>query len=134
MKTLEIPAPAVTRPAKTRRITYWTVTGLFALLMLMDGFAGVAREANGQEAFRQLGYPLYFMSLLGVAKILGAVALVQTRFPTLKEWAYAGFTINFLSAAMSWLLVGQGLAYAAFPLVALALLLGTYYLWKRVSQ
>jgi hypothetical protein len=131
MNTLQIPAPAKTR---TRTITYWTATGLFAALMLADGIAGVAREANGQEAFRQLGYPIYFMSILGVAKLLGAVALVQTRFTTLKEWAYAGFTINFLSAAASWWLVGKGFDYVAFPLVALALLFGTYYLWKRVSR
>lgn len=135
MNTLEIPSAApVARPTSTLRIGYWIATGLFAALMLADGFAGFAQTKDGQQAMAMLGYPMYIMTILGVAKLLGAVALVQTRFATLKEWAYAGFAFNFLGASASWFLAGQGPVYVLFPLVALAMLFGTYYLWKRVSR
>ncbi len=135
MNTLEINPVAAVRPKASRlSIAYWTATLLFAALMLLDGIAGLSLTEEGKQAMTLLGYPFYIMTILGVAKILGAVALVQTRFTVLKEWAYAGFTFNFLGASASWFLVGQGPVYVGFPLVALALLFGTYFLWKRVSR
>lgn len=138
MKTLEIntiPAPVAVRANPSRlSVAYWTATLLFAALMLMDGIAGLSMTDDGKQAMAMLGYPAYIMSILGVAKVLGAVALVQTRFVTLKEWAYAGFAFNFLGASASWFLVGQGPAFVGFPLVAFALLMGTYVLWKKWSR
>lgn len=138
MQTLEItsaPAASVARPNASRlSIAYWTVTLLFAVLMFVDGIAGLSLNDEGKQAMAMLGYPAYIMTILGVAKILGAVALVQTRFATLKEWAYAGFAFNFLGASASWFIAGQGPAYVGFPLVAFALLMGTYALWKKWSR
>lgn len=138
MNTLEITpnAASTTRRPKASRlaIAYWAATLLFAALMLMDGIAGLSMTEDGKQAMAMLGYPAYIMSILGVAKVLGAVALVQTRFVTLKEWAYAGFAFNFLGASASWYLVGQGIVYVGFPLVAFALLMGTYVLWKKWSR
>jgi hypothetical protein len=136
MQTLEInPVPAsvaTARPKASRlAIGYWTATLLFAALMLLDGLAGLSLNEEGKQAMALLGYPAYIMILLGTCKILGAVALVQTRFAVLKEWAYAGFAFNFLGASASWLLAGQGPVYVGVPLVAFALLMGTYALWKK---
>lgn len=136
-KTLEITSAsaALARPKASRLATaYWTATLLFAALMLLDGLAGLSLNEDGKQAMALLGYPAYIMSILGVCKILGAVALVQTRSVVLKEWAYAGFAFNFLGASASWFLVGQGPAYVGFPLVAFALLMGTYALWKKWSR
>ncbi len=116
---------------KTVKILYWTLTILFGLMMLMDGGAGVAQEKTGQEVMRHLGYPMYFMIICGIAKILGALAILQTRFRTIKEWAYAGFTINFIGAAASRAFVGDDVSLLIPPVVMLGILFVTYYLWKR---
>ncbi len=139
MNTLEITsAPALTQPAKrnpkTLTVAYWVATLLFAALMLADGIAGLSQVEDGKKAMTMLGYPFYIMTILGAAKVLGAVALVQTRFVTLKEWAYAGFAISFVGASASWGLSGHGPELYLFPLIALAMLLGTYALWKKWSR
>ncbi|MGI4874466.1 MAG: DoxX family protein [Janthinobacterium lividum] len=83
---------------KSRTITrlHWGLIVFFSLLMLADGTAGVLRVPGGQEAMRHLGYPLYALLIFGTAKILGALALLQPWWRTLKEWAFAGFAINFV--------------------------------------
>ena len=99
--------------------------------MLMDGIAGILWVKDGQDVMKILGYPLYIMTITGVAKILGIVALVQTRFVTIKEWAYAGFTINFIGAGASWLLAGKELDFVIVPLVALAVMGVSYFCGKN---
>lgn len=121
---------------KKRTLTrlYWVLTGLFALLMLADGAAGLLREENGQLAMRQLGYPVYLLSIVGTAKILGALALLQPAWRTLREWAFAGFAINFTGAAASWFFAGGGAAGVVPPLVALAVLLGLRALRRQYER
>lgn len=116
---------------RTTNILYWSLTSLFCLMMLMDGIAGLMREHTGVVAMQQLGYPVYIMSILGAAKILGALALLQPKYRTLKEWAFAGFTINFIGAAASTAFAGMGLPGMAPALVMLLVLFGLYFLWKR---
>ncbi|MBF9222767.1 DoxX family protein [Hymenobacter ruricola] len=118
------------KPRTTARL-YWGLTILFCLMMLADGVAGLVHEHNGVVAMQQLGYPVYIMDITGAAKILGALALLQTKFRTLKEWAYAGFAIDFVGAGASVLFAGMGAAAAIPALVMLAVLLGMYFLWKR---
>lgn len=128
-------APAATAPKRrTAAILYWVLTLIIAAAMLLDGIAGLLRVEDGQTVMQHLGYPVYILSILGVAKVLGALALAQPRFRTLKEWAYAGFTINFLGAAASWAFVEGTLATVMPPLVALALLLVSYALWKKTTR
>jgi len=119
---------------KTLNILYWSLTILFGLMMLMDGGAGLAQEANGQKAMHDLGYPLYTMYIMGLAKVLGAFALLQPWFRTIKEWAFAGFTINFIGAAASQVLAGAGFGMAVPALVMLAVLMLIYFLWKKREQ
>lgn len=118
------------KPRTTARL-YWTFTVLFCLMMLADGVAGLMLEKNGQEAMRQLGYPLYVMTITGAAKILGALALLQNKYHTLKEWAFAGFAIDFLGAAASVALAGMGFVGTLPALVMTAVLFGIYFLWKQ---
>jgi len=118
------------KPRTSARL-YWTLTLLFCLLMLADGVAGLLHEQNGVAAMQQLGYPVYIMDVTGAAKILGALALLQTKYHTLKEWAYAGFAIDFVGAAASVAFAGLGTAATIPALVMLAVLFGLYFLWKR---
>lgn len=118
------------KPRTTARL-YWTLTALFCLLMLADGAAGLLHESNGVAAMKQLGYPVFIMDITGAAKMLGALALLQNRYRTLKEWAFAGFVIDFIGAAASVLFAGMGLAATLPALVMLAVVLGLHFLWRR---
>ena len=119
---------------KTVRILYWSLTVLFALAMFMDGIAGVMLEKTGQEIMRHLGYPIYAMIIFGIAKILGVIALLQTKFKTIKEWAFAGFTINFIGAFASRAFVHDEVSLLVPPVVMLAVLFSLYALWKRYER
>lgn len=118
------------KPRTTARL-YWTLNILFCLLMLADGVAGLLHEQNGVAAMKQLGYPVYIMDITGAAKILGALALLQNKYRTLKEWAFAGFAIDFIGAAASVALAGMGFGATLPALVMTAVLFGIYSLWKR---
>ena len=87
------------------------------------------------ENLRHLGYPDYFRTLLGVAKLLGVVALLAPGVPVLlREWAYAGFAIMMVAAAISHLASGDPVGRAAPPLVALALLVTARLLWRTREE
>ncbi|MEL6899158.1 MAG: DoxX family protein [Planctomycetota bacterium] len=79
-------------------IFYKTLTALFCLAMGAAGVFNLIRFEGQQQSITGLGYPVYLMSILGVAKILGVIALFIPRMPLLKEWAYAGFTFDLLGA------------------------------------
>jgi uncharacterized membrane protein YphA (DoxX/SURF4 family) len=97
-------------------------TGLLALVF---GSGGVAYLAGGEAQLRgmaELGYPAYFVTVLGVFKVLGALAILTPRLPRLREWAYAGMAFDLLGAAASHAAVGHPFARTAVPLVFLAVL------------
>jgi DoxX-like protein len=116
---------------RTMPKAYWLATIVFALLLLMDGFGGVMRAPQGEEVLLHLGYPLYLMPFMGTLKILAAVAIVQSRFPTVKEWAYAGFSFNCLGAFVSRFTVGDGGIDLIFPWIFLLIGAVSYVLWKK---
>lgn len=119
---------------KRTKITYWILLTLFSIMMLMDGIAGIMQVEDGKKAFDQLGYPHYLMTIVGVCKILGVIGLLQPKFRTLKEWAFAGFAFNFLGASASWGLSGGPVAFALMPLLMLVVLFAIYFLWKKTDQ
>lgn len=100
--------------------------------MLMDGIVGLMRVEEGQQIMIHLGYPIYIMSILGTAKVLGALAVVQTKYSLLKEWAYAGFTFHFLGACASRAFAGDSFILIVSPLIFLSFQMLTYYFWKKV--
>jgi hypothetical protein len=109
------------RPAmKTRRIGYWTTTAITALAFLAGGVADVGRGPEVVAGMAHLGYPVYFVVLLGVWKLLAAPALLAPGLPRLKEWAYAGIAFDLTGAAVSHAVVGDGPAKIITPLVLLA--------------
>lgn len=119
---------------KAIKITYWVLTGLFVLAMLADGAAGLAKEKTGQEVMLHLGYPIYLMMITGAAKVLGALAILQDKYKIIKEWAFAGFAINYIGAFASRALVGDGAALLVQPVVFLAVMFLVYYFWKRYEN
>jgi uncharacterized membrane protein len=116
---------------KAIKTTYRILTIVFALLMLMDGSAGVVKEKTGQEVMNHLGYPIYIMVITGAFKILGAIAILQNKYKTIKEWAFAGFAINFIGAFASRAFMGDAIGLLIPPLVVLAVMFVVYYFWKK---
>ncbi len=103
-----------------KTLGYWIATGLFCAVLGFSGFAHLGHLENMVESMTALGYPSYFMTIIGAAKLLGVVALLAPDRPLLKEWAYAGFAFNLTGATATHLFVGDPLSETLPP----ALLLG----------
>lgn len=117
---------------KAKSIAYWTTTILVAFPIGSGGVAQVARLQGTVEGFVHiLHYPLYFVTILGVWKVLGAIAILAPRFPRLKEWAYAGIFFDLTGAAASTAAVGVYGAYGFHilaPLIIAALAVASWAL------
>ena len=86
---------------KTKVIGYWVTTAFLLFNVLAGAIAELVQRKDNVEGMIFLGYPLYFMMILGVWKVLGTIALLMPGFPRLKEWAYAGIFFNMTGAAIS---------------------------------
>jgi hypothetical protein len=92
---------------KRNKIIYWVATGLLAFGMLQSGIFAVLRTKQWVELITSLGYPIYFLTILGTWKIFGVIAISIPRFKLLKEWAYAGFFFAMTGALASHLANGD---------------------------
>jgi hypothetical protein len=95
------------KPGKGKLITYWIFTALFTIGMFSSGLQQIFRQKDMVDMVTALGYPMYFMTILGVWKILGVTAILVPGFKLLKEWAYAGFFFVMTGALISHLAVGD---------------------------
>jgi hypothetical protein len=115
------------------RIAYWVVTGLMAALMGLSGLPDILMIPEAVAVFRHLGYPDYLLPFIGVAKILGAIVVLQPWYPRLKEWAYAGLAIDVVGALYSHLSVGDPPTAWIPPIVAIGLIFGSYALYRKTT-
>ena len=111
-----------------KTLAYWIVTGLFSAVVGFSGFAHITHLDNMVEAMTHLGYPLYFMSIIGLAKILGVVAVLAPARAHLKEWAYAGLCFNLAGATASHAFAGDPLSHTVRPAIVLGLCVASYLL------
>ena len=109
-----------------RKVTYWISTVLVAVMSAFAGYAYLAGSPQVVQGFAHLGYPQQLRIILGIAKILGAIALVIPGFPKIKEWAYAGFTFAWISAHIAHHLAHDGSEQYA-PLILLVILAISYF-------
>jgi uncharacterized membrane protein YphA (DoxX/SURF4 family) len=105
----------------TRKALYWTTTTLIALAFLSGGAAYLLRVDQPVQGMAALGYPPYFITILGIWKVLGGLAILAPRLPRLKEWAYAGIAFDLTGAAFSHAAVGDPAAKVIVPLVLLGI-------------
>ncbi|WP_426474108.1 DoxX family protein [Chryseobacterium balustinum] len=112
---------------KRNKIIYWVVTVFLSIGMLAGGIQQMLQIGGYNEIITKLHYPLYVLSILGVWKILGVIAILIPKFPLLKEWAYAGFFFAMSGAAISHFAVGQSLTEALPALVLLAVIVLSWY-------
>ena len=99
-------------------MAYWLTTALVVSELALGGVWDVLRVPQVRGLFERLGYPLYFLVILGIWKLLGAVALAIPRFPRLKEWAYAGVLFDLTGAVASlWASGLTGAGTMAYPIL-----------------
>ncbi len=92
---------------KKKLIIYWTATALLAFGMLASGLTQIFHAKEMVDLVVPLGYPLYFLYIIGTWKILGVMAILTPRFKLVKEWAYAGFFFLMTGAFVSHLATGD---------------------------
>jgi uncharacterized membrane protein YphA (DoxX/SURF4 family) len=120
---------------RTKKIIYWIATLWLALGMLSTGILQLLKmKAEGAVAppgvygITKLGYPIYFLTILGIWKLLGVVALLVPKFPLLKEWAYAGFFFAMSGAVFSHIAVDDPMKEIFPSSVLLILTVISWYL------
>jgi hypothetical protein len=116
---------------KKNKIIYWSVTGLVSAGFLMSSFMYLSQNAQLMEEFAKIGVPAVLVSILGVAKLLGAIALINPWFKGIKEWAYAGFTFVLIGAV--WVHVATQTPFVA-PLLFLVLLGVSYFYSRKLTR
>jgi uncharacterized membrane protein YphA (DoxX/SURF4 family) len=119
---------------KRNKIIYWISTIWLALGMAATGIQQLfhmkvegALAPPGVYGITQLGYPVYLLTILGVGKILGVIALLIPKFPLLKEWAYAGFFYLLIGAIFSHIATGHSMSELFPSALLLILLVASWY-------
>lgn len=112
--------------SRRRTIAYWVTTLILGTENIVGGVLGVI--GYYVQILRHLGYPDYFMIILGVWYALAGAALLAPRFPRVKEWAYAGLVINYTGAAASHLVVGDGAGALVAPTIFTSLAIASWAL------
>jgi hypothetical protein len=119
---------------RRNKIIYWIFTGIiFAFDSLIPALTSNTQLAI--DGIRRLGFPDYFRVELTVFKVLGGIVLILPMVPRrYKEWAYAGFGINFISATVATWTVGGFSPNIILPLVLLAMLVISYVTYNKLTQ
>ncbi len=112
--------------SKGRKIGYWVATVLVAFAIGLGGVVDAVGIPEALEAFRGLGYPDYFATILGVWKVAGAVVILLPRMPLVKEWAYAGIAFDLTGGSASLAFNGDPVPNILVPLVLMGLLVASW--------
>ncbi|MDX2174429.1 MAG: DoxX family protein [Bacteroidota bacterium] len=112
---------------KRNKIIYWIATGLLSFGMLASGIQQLFQTKTMLDISSPLGYPPYFLSIIGVWKILAVIAILIPRFTLLKEWAYAGLFFVMTGAFVSHLAVGDDLKELIGPIMQTIFIILSWY-------
>jgi len=122
--------PASMLTVKT--VGYWICTALTAFFFVSGGLAYALAVPDVAAGVIQLGFPLYFVQLLGVWKVLGGLAIVAPGLPRLKEWAYAGIFFDLTSASVASAVMGAAIGaqwwHVWAPMMVAAIMFGSWAL------
>lgn len=117
---------------KTIKIVYYTLTVIIALMMTFSAYSYLTNDGI-KQAFVHLGFPSFFRVELAIAKLVGAAVLLLPVYPRIKEWAYAGFAIVFVSAFVAHVSSGDPASVFIMPVIFLAVLLGSYVSYHKLQ-
>ena len=112
---------------KRNKIIYWIATALLCFGMLGSGTAQILRQPDMVKLVTALGYPVYFLTIIGVWKILAVIAILLPGFKLLKEWAYAGLFFVMTGALISHLAMGDGIAELVGPIMQSIFIILSWY-------
>jgi len=115
---------------KRSKIIYWIATIWLALGMVSTGVVQLFKTKQGQggvDMITHLGYPVYLLTILGIWKILGVVAILIPKFPLLKEWAYSGFFFVMTGAMFSHIAAGDSIKELLPSMLLLILIIASWY-------
>lgn len=118
---------------KRNKIIYWVATLWLSLGMISSGIVQIIQMDEEMVMMNHLGYPAYFVTLLGVWKMLGVVAVLVPKFPLVKEWAYAGFFFSMSGAVVSHVVCGDS-AQEFFGPVLLLVLTGLSWYFRPADR
>jgi uncharacterized membrane protein len=114
--------------SKRNKIIYWVATLWLALGMVSTGIVQLLKTKEEVEKVTQsLGYPVYFLTILGIWKMLGVVAVLVPKFPVVKEWAYSGFFFAMSGAVFSHIASGSGGQEFFGPILLIVLTAVSWY-------
>lgn len=114
---------------KSKKIIYWVATIWLALGMVSTGLIQLSKmEEEVVEKITTMGYPSYFLTIIGVWKLLGVIAILVPKFPLVKEWAYAGFFFLMSGAVFSHIALGDPAKEFFGPILLIILTLVSWYL------
>lgn len=122
---------------KRLHLAYWIVTALFSAFMIFSSYGGITLMPEAVALLHDhLGYPLYFIRWISVFKIIGAIAILLPNVPVrVKEWAYFGFFIDLVTAAFSFIALGDPISLWAPMTIFILMLMAAYVLHrKRVAR
>jgi uncharacterized membrane protein YphA (DoxX/SURF4 family) len=112
---------------KRDKIIYWIATAWLALGMISTGIVQLLKVKEEAELFNRLGYPAYLLTMLGIWKLLGVIAVLLPKLPLLKEWAYAGFFFAMSGAVFSHLAMGDSAKEYFGPVLLIILTVVSWY-------
>jgi uncharacterized membrane protein YphA (DoxX/SURF4 family) len=118
---------------KRNKIIYWIATAWLALGMLSTGIVQLIKMKEEVDMMTRLGYPIYFLTIIAVWKMLGVIAILIPKFPLLKEWAYAGFFFVMSGAVISHLAIGDA-AKELFGPILLLILIGVSWYFRPPNR
>ena len=112
---------------KRNKIIYWIATLWLSLGMVSTGVVQLIKLKEEADMMTHLGYPLYFLTIVGAWKILGVIAVLIPKFPLVKEWAYAGFFFVMSGAVFSHMAAGDGAKEFLGPILLIVLTVVSWY-------
>jgi hypothetical protein len=112
-------------------IWYWVVTILFSAFMIFSAVPDILMDPEAVQMITGLGYPKYFIPFIGVAKVIGSIAILIPGLKRLKEWAYAGLFFDLFGATFSALAVAGFMPPMLFMVLPFTFLFVSYFLWHR---
>jgi hypothetical protein len=116
-----------------KRVAYWVCTGLVVFFILPGGLAYALQAPDVVQGAVALGFPVHFVVLLGICKVLGSLTIAVPRFPLLKEWAYAGISFDLIGAASAAFATSHEWWHVAAPL-SIGLLLAASWALRPESR
>ena len=119
---------------QSTKIIYWTTTILFAGFMLFSAIPNILITQETLTIMTQLGFPVYFIPFIGVAKLLGVIAILIPGFARVKEWAYAGLIFDLIGACYSVIAI-EGFSAAILPMfVFIGIAFGSYFYYHKKTN